>query len=220
MAETAEQSYLPALRFKALTPLFDTFVSVALREGAFKQRLVEQASVPRGGSVLDLGAGTGTLAIRLKRRHAHARVTGLDADPGILAIARRKAEQAQTEIDFVEALSTDIPLPDASQDTVVSTLFFHHLDGATKRRTLAEINRVLKPGGELHVGDWGRPRDPLQAALVVPVRAFDGFGVTADNVAGRLPQLATEAGLADARVRDSLRTPLGTLELLSARKPA
>jgi SAM-dependent methyltransferase len=212
--------YLPALRWRALTPLFDTVVRVTARETATKERLLDRAAVAPGEAVLDLGAGTGTLAIRLKQRCPAAQVTGLDADPDVLARARRKALAARCEIELVEGLSTALPFEAGSFDVVLSSLFFHHLAPADKRATLAEVRRVLKPGGRLHVADWGRPSDPLMAALFLTVRAFDGFDVTAENARGALPSLFEDAGLEDAAVRSRLRTALGTLTLYSARQPA
>ena len=112
-----------------------------------------------------------------------------------------------------------MPFADASFDVVLSTLFFHHLDPEVKRATLAEVARVLAPGGRLHVADWGRPSDPLMRALSLTVRAFDGFAVTTENVQGMLPRLFEDAGLEGAEVREELRTPLGTLARYGARKP-
>lgn len=211
---------IPALRWKALTPLFDAVVRITARETVMKQRLIAQADVRPGSVVLDVGAGTGTLAIRLEQGSPGARITALDADADILEIARAKARAAGAQVEFVEALSTEMPFGAASFDAVVSTLFFHHLDSDAKHATLREIHRVLKPGGELHVADWGRPGDPLMAALFLMVRAFDGFEVTADNAHGRLPALLAEAGLEAVSERDRLRTALGTVALYSARKPA
>jgi SAM-dependent methyltransferase len=211
--------YLPALRWRALTPLFDTVVRVTSRETATKERLLDQAGVAPGAAVLDLGAGTGTLAIKLKQRCPAARVTGLDADPAVLARARRKAAAARCDIELVEGLSTTLPFEAGSFDVVLSSLFFHHLTAADKRTTLAEVHRVLKPGGRLHVADWGRPSDPVMAALFLPVRALDGFDVTAENVRGALPALFEAAGLEDAAECRRLRTPLGTLSLYRALKP-
>jgi ubiquinone/menaquinone biosynthesis C-methylase UbiE len=218
MSERA--AYLPALRWKALTPAFDRVVRVTARERAMKQRLVESAGVAPGEAVLDVGAGTGTLAIRVKQLCPAALVVGLDADPDILALARTKAANADCAVELVEAPATEMPFPAESFDVVLSTLFFHHLTTDAKRATLSEVRRVLKPGGELHVADWGRPGDPVMAALFLSVRAFDGFGVTADNAHGRLPTLFAEAGLEDVSEGDRLRTALGTVALYSARKPA
>jgi len=213
-------AYLPALRWHALTPLFDPAVRVTTRERTFKRRLLDLAAVQPGEAVLDLGCGTGTLAIAQKRRRTDARVVGLDADPGVLARARAKAAADSQEVELVEALSTAVPFADASFDVVVSSLFFHHLEPAVKRATLAEVARVLKPAGRLHVADWGKPSDPFMRALFTTVRAFDGFGVTAENARGALPDLFENAGLEQARVQEQVRTPLGTLAIYGARKPS
>jgi ubiquinone/menaquinone biosynthesis C-methylase UbiE len=202
-----------------LTPAFDAVVRITARERAVKRRLLDQADVGANDAVLDLGAGTGTLAIWLKQGCPDARVTALDADPDVLALAHRKAAAAHCEIEFVEGFSTELPFPQSSFDAVLSTLFFHHLTGADKRRTLAEVHRVLKPGGELHVADYGKPSDPAMAALFYSVRVIDGFEVTRDNMRGALPQIFQQAGLEDAGERQQLRTALGTLALYSARKP-
>jgi ubiquinone/menaquinone biosynthesis C-methylase UbiE len=212
-------AYLPALRWKALTPMFDTVARVTARETRAKRDLLDQAGVSPGESVLDVGAGTGTLAVRLKQECPAAEVTGLDADPEILVRARAKAAAAGVHVEFVEGHSNELPFEPGSFDVVLSSLFFHHLRSPDKRATLAEMNRVLKPGGRLHVADWGKPSDPVTAAAFTLVRAFDGFEVTADNARGALPALFTGAGLEDAAERRRLRTMLGTLSLYSARKP-
>jgi hypothetical protein len=93
------------------------------------------------------------------------------------------------------------------------------VSGADKRRTAAEVARVLKPGGELHVIDLGRPPDPLMRAAVTTVRIFDGFERTRDNVAGALPAIFEEAGLEGATEVRRFRTPIGGLSLYRARRP-
>ena len=138
------REYLPALRWHALTPLFDSVVR-GHRAGADDQAIgvLNAAGVQSGEAVLDLGCGTGTLAIAQKRRCPDARVVGLDADPEVLARARGKALGESVEMELVEALSSAMPFADASFDVVLSTLFFHHLDPEVKRATLAEVARVL-----------------------------------------------------------------------------
>jgi ubiquinone/menaquinone biosynthesis C-methylase UbiE len=212
--------YLPALRFRALTRFFDPLISRGLPERRFKHRLLEQAAPEPGQRVLDLGCGTGTLAIMVKAAQPEAEVLGLDADPEILALAQGKAEAAGAKVRFEEGLATELPYEDRSFDHVLSTLFFHHLTGADKRRTAGEIARVLRPGGELHVADWGRPSDPLMWALFVgSVRLFDGLERTRDNAAGVLPQIFEQGGLERAAETDRMRTAFGTLALYHARKP-
>ena len=210
--------YLPALRFKALTPLFDGVVRTTMREQRFKGMLLDQSGLVPGQRVLDLGCGTGTLALMAAEREPGLDLIGLDADPEILARARRKAAAAGVEIQFDQGLSTELPYGDASFDRVCSTLFFHHLKPADKRRTANEVARVLKPAGELHVADFGPPGDPLMQLAFRTVRRFDGREETQDNLEGRLPTIFEQSGLSGATARASLRTFMGRLFLYSATK--
>jgi ubiquinone/menaquinone biosynthesis C-methylase UbiE len=211
-------TYLPALRFRSLTRFYDPFIRRTTREDSFKPRLLEQAAIGDGDRVLDLGCGTGTLAVMAKQASPGAEVTGLDADPEVLEQATEKAKRAEVAIAFRQGMSNELPYEDASFDRVLSSLFFHHLSGADKRTTLAEVTRVLKPRGELHVADFGRASDPVMLGIFTVLRLFDGLENTRDNAAGRLPQLFEEAGLVDATEHDRFRTAFGTLALYSAIK--
>jgi len=213
------RAYLPALRFKALTRFFDPLVGLAMPERRFKGALVQQADPKPGQRVLDVGCGTGTLALMIKKAEPGADVVGLDADPDILERARAKAEEAGVAIELDEGLSTELPYEDRSFDLIVSTLFFHHLTGADKRRTASEIVRVLRPGGVLHVADWGRQPDPLMRAAITGVRLFDGMEQTRDNVAGALPLIFEEAGFELPSETRRFRTVFGSLSLYRAGKP-
>jgi len=210
--------YLPALRFRMLTPLFDSVVRTTVRESTFKRALIEQAGLRAYQRVLDLGSGTGTLAVMAKRREPRCEVTGLDADREILELARRKAARAQLDVRFDQGLADELPYDAESFDRVLSTLFFHHLTGDEKRGTLAEVARVLRPGAELHLADWTAPGDPLQAVLSWQVRLLDGLDRTRENFAGKLPELLADAGFSAVREHQRLRTAFGTLGLLSGRR--
>lgn len=215
-----ERSYVPALGFGRLTGLYDPVVRLTTRETRFKRQLLEQAGIAPGQRVLDLACGTGTLAIAAKRRQPGAEITGIDGDPAVLARAREKAESEGIRIRFDEGRSERLPYPDGSFDLVLSSLFFHHVAREAKERTAHEIARVLKPGGELHVADWGPPGDPLTSVLFLAVRLFDGFDQTRDNARGRLPEIFESASLSDARERGRLRVVFGVLAFYSARRPA
>ena len=212
-----EAEFIPALRFNLLTPLFDVVAALTVRDGAIKRSVLAGARLVAGERVLDVGCGTGTLAVAAARHEEGVEVTGLDADPAILAKARRRAAAEGLSIRFDEGMSTALPHEDASFDVVLSTLFFHHLRDDAKHATAAEIIRVLRPGGRLVVGDLGRPHDPLmRAAVRATVQLLDGTTTTGLNVRGELPGLLTAAGLRQVSVRDRLRTPTGTYEVLTA----
>ncbi len=217
-ATRTEESYVPALAHDRLTPLFDPLVRLTIRERRFKTRLLAQAAIGARHRVLDIGCGTGTLAIMVKQAEPSADVVGLDGDPAILERGRAKVRDTGVDVQLDQGMSFDLPYEDESFDRVLSSLFFHHIKPDAKERTALEIHRVLKPGGELHVADFGKPADPLQAATFAVFRRFDGEEETRDNARGRLPAIFAAAGLVDARVNETLRTMFGTLAFYSARR--
>lgn len=211
--------YVPALGYEALTALYDPIVALTTRERIFKAALISQARIAAGHRVLDLACGTGTLAVWIKAQVPGAEVTGIDGDPKVLARARAKAEAARAAIRFDEGLSYELPYPDKTFDRVLSSLFFHHLSREDKLRTAREVFRVLRPGGELHVADWGKAANPLMRALFYAIQVLDGFPNTADNVLGRLPGAFRSAGFGDVAVKGELSTVFGTMTLYRAGRP-
>lgn len=220
MQKPSDPKYVPALRFHWLTPSYDAVVGATTRERTFKQALIRQARIERGQSVLDLACGTGTLAIWIKESQPQANVIGVDGDPAILRLASRKAQKASVSVQFSHALSYELPYPEAHFDRVVSSLFFHHLTWENKQRTAKELFRVIKPGGELHVADWGRADNALMRALFLFVQVFDGFKNTQDNVSGKLIGIFEQAGFEHVSQRQTFSTVFGTMALYNAVKPS
>ncbi|HYI98500.1 MAG TPA: methyltransferase domain-containing protein [Thermoleophilaceae bacterium] len=219
-AKTPTRDFKPALRFDFLTGLFDPVVAVSTRERTFKRLAIERARLQPGERVLDLGCGTGTLALMAHAAQPSAEIAGLDADPAILERARAKTADAGAPIAFHEGFSNQLPFGDGEFDAVVSTLFFHHLSDADKRATAAEALRVLAPAGRVVVADLGRPQDPaMRVVAAATVQLLDGRPTTSLNVAGGLPGVFSDAGFERVAVTDRLRTPIGTIELLTAHRP-
>ena len=218
--QPSESKYVPALGFHWLTPYYDAVVGTTTRERSFKQALIKQARFAPGQRVLDLASGTGTLAIWIKQHQPHASVTGVDGDPAILSLATHKAQKANVSVQFDRALSYSLPYPAAHFDRVVSSLFFHHLSWENKERTAQELFRILKPGAELHVADWGRADNALMRGLFLFVQLLDGFRNTQDNVSGRLITLFEQAGFVEVTQRETFSTIYGTMALYSAVKPS
>lgn len=137
--------------------LFDTFLFRGrLRE--LRARTLELARFRGGEVVLDVGCGTGTLALAAKDRVGETgRVVGVDPGPRQIARARSKAARQNRAVDFQLGVIERLAFPDQSFDVVLSTMMMHHLPDDLKRRGLAEIARVLKSGGRLVIADFKRP---------------------------------------------------------------
>ncbi|MBV6395071.1 MAG: Ubiquinone/menaquinone biosynthesis C-methyltransferase UbiE [Anaerolineales bacterium] len=205
--------YIPALSFKWLTPLYDPLLKWVMREETFKRKLVQQANIQSQMKVLDLGCGTGTLTLMLKRAQPEAQVTGLDGDPQVLAIARDKSHN--TNIQWDEGLASSLPYPDSTFDRVVTSLVIHHLVTDDKRRAFKEIFRVLKPHGELHVLDFGAPHSSLTRFMTTYMRRLEE---TADNFDGLIPLFVAEAGFGGVKEAENFVTVFGPISIIQAVK--
>jgi ubiquinone/menaquinone biosynthesis C-methylase UbiE len=209
-------SYIPALRFKWLTPLYDPLLKWVMREETFKRKLTQQANIQPGMKVLDLGCGTGTLTLMLKNSCPEAEITGMDGDAQVLDVARQKTRGANIQWD--EGLASSLPYPDSAFDRVVTSLVIHHLVTDDKRRAFKEIYRVLrspdpasgKPNGELHVLDFGAPRSLLARFITTYMRRLEE---TADNFDGLIPRFVTEAGFGGVKEAQHFVTIFGPLSL-------
>lgn len=216
MAAEAEPRYVPAARWQVLSKLYDPIISLTMREERFRGQMRERvvSDLPSGGVAVDVGCGTGTFAIALAAQRADAAVKGVDGDPQILTLARRK--EGAGAVEWCQGLAQTLPFGDASADAVTISLVLHHLLPEDKRAALTEIKRILKPGGRLHVADWGKPHDPLLSAAFFFLQAIDGFDRTADHRAGRLPAFISGAGFSSVERYGRLRTAFGSLDLLTA----
>ena len=122
-----------------------------------RKTTVDQALIKPGDSVLDVGCGTGEVTLPAKARAGNGNVYGIDPAPEMIAVARSKAARKKLDIDFRVGVIEALPFPDSSIDVVTSSLMMHHLPDDLKVRGLAEIYRVLKPGGRLLIADFMRP---------------------------------------------------------------
>ncbi len=125
------------------------------REGKFRRTILDEAQLAPGESVLDVGCGTGTLALAAKERAgASSTVHGIDATPGMIGIARRKAAKTSVNVEFQVGLIEEIPFPDETFSLVLSSLMLHHLPVELQKTGLEEIGRVLKADGRFVAVDF------------------------------------------------------------------
>ncbi|BBM87055.1 class I SAM-dependent methyltransferase [Candidatus Uabimicrobium amorphum] len=205
------EEYIPALKYNFLTPLYDFLLRWTLRESTFKSALVRQANIREQHQILDIGCGTGTLTLLTKQMHPQSQIFGIDGDSTILEIAKRKS--MSTNIQFDRGMCYALPYSDNSFDRAISSLLFHHLTTDNKKKTLKEIFRILKPGGEVHIADWGKAQDPIMRTAFLLIQMLDGFKTTTDNVKGQLLCFLSEADFQEVKEVKKYRTVYGTLSL-------
>lgn len=212
----ADRAYLPAAGLDLLLPLYDPLVKL-LGADRVRRKLFEQASVQPDQRVLDIGCGTGTFAVSIKRWLPGVEVIGLDPDPKALARSRRKAERAGVSVRFDQGVANALPYSDAYFDRVFSSLMFHHLPHDTKLGTMREVRRVLKPSGSLHLLDFeqegSRSHNPLARWLHSSERMQDN---RREQILGWM----REAGFIEPRLVDSDRPIFGKIIYLTARTSA
>jgi SAM-dependent methyltransferase len=229
--------FLPGMSRAWLMPWYDVVARFRGLDRLYR-RTVELAQVGPGQRVLDVGCGTGNLTRAVLRATPDATVTGLDPDGSSLRLAARKLRRGRGgEVTLVRGFAHRLPVPDASQDHVVSSLALHHVPAEEKERLAAEIARVLRPGGRVTVADFAgdhasghghdggthrshERRGPGSGHRHQPGHGPGSRGHDADNADGGIERLLTAAGLTGARTLE--RTPLlgDSVVLVQARRPA
>ncbi len=189
------RTYLPAAGHHWSLPLYDPLVKL-LGGNAARALLLDQAAVRSRDRVLDIGCGTGSLAVLIKRRYPDVEVVGLDPDPRALARARRKGERTALSIQLDQGFSDELPYPEGAFDRVFSSFMLHHLEATEKERTLREVRRVLKPGARFHLLDFAAPESDSAGRLA---RWLHSSHRLKDNSDEQILSLMRQAGLADPK---------------------
>jgi ubiquinone/menaquinone biosynthesis C-methylase UbiE len=216
-----ETTYTPPLGFAVLTPLYDRAVRVMTREAAWRTRLVERIDARKGETVLDVGSGTGSLAIALTTAAPGCRFKGIDPDPAAVELARNKAARAGSSATFEQG-SFDGPAAheDDVVDKVTCSLVLHQVPMAEKRRLLRAMFDRLRPGGQMFIADYGlQPTFIMRLAFRLTVQMLDGRSDTQPNADGILPPLIEEAGFEGMTLLDSFDTATGRIDIIRAEKP-
>jgi ubiquinone/menaquinone biosynthesis C-methylase UbiE len=201
---TSERRYLPAAGKDAFLPLYDPITKLFGFQRAL-DGLLAQAALRPHHAILDVGCGTGTLAVAVSARCPGVRVTGLDPDPKALARARRKAERAGAAVQLDRGFADALPYGEGTFDRVFSSMMFHHLPTEDRARVLAEIRRVLKPGGRLEFLDFAGSGHSVLAHV------FHGRRGTQAAGEDRLLRRMKEAGFSEARKIGEQRTFFGPI---------
>lgn len=178
-------------------PVYDMLEPLLMlgKLSANNQRIVDLLALQPQHRVLDLGCGTGILTRAIGDyldAAAGGMALGIDAAAAMIRIAAKKRQSTTCRFDVAAAES--LPYDDASFDSVVSSLFFHHVDRDLKERALRESFRVLRPGGLLVVADMHTPITVMGKLLSYGARWFFMQPEIGENIDGILPDVMRAAG--------------------------
>jgi ubiquinone/menaquinone biosynthesis C-methylase UbiE len=210
-----EHDYIPAAGRDALLPGYDLLTRLLGMNKAY-DKLVAQADLAPGLRILEIGCGTGNVTTRVKRAEPGADVVGTDPDPLALARAQRKAG-GMSGIRFERAYAQELPFADGEFDRVLSSMMLHHLDYDVKAGAAAEIHRVLRPGGVLHIVDIG---GPVTASDGLMARRMLRSPHIAGNLGDAIPRLLRSVGFECTEVGTRRSRFIGRLIFYRATRPA
>ena len=210
--------FIPALGYDFLSDYYDLAIKLTMPEKKFRNKLIDYINPQENEKILEFGFGTAQNIIILKQRFPDCNIQGIDIDPKIKTIAEYKLNRAGIETPLFLYDGDKLPFEDNSFDKVYSSLVFHQLDRIIKLKCLLEINRILKPNGELIIGDWGKAKTKWMRFSFYLVQLLDGFKTTTDNVNGLMIKYITDAGFKNALEVDYINTSIGTYSYYKAEK--
>jgi ubiquinone/menaquinone biosynthesis C-methylase UbiE len=216
---SSEKAFTPALGRLAPARFFD-LAAVATRERRWRALVVRYASPGPNDLIVDVGCGTGSLALLFRRRQPGARVIGVDPDERMIASARRKAQDAGLSLELRIGMGDELAtvVETGEVDLVVSSLVLHQCPMHMKRAILASMAEVLRPGGRLVIADYGRQRTRLMRTAFRIVQLADGVADTQPNADGVLPKLISSAGFRDVLEVEAVSTLTGSISVYTAKR--
>ena len=216
-----QTSFTPALGRPGLTRAYDLAIRLLTRERTWRGALLQQLAPKEGESILDVGCGTGSFAIMLKRAAPGARVVGLDPDPVVLAIAAAKARTAGVQIEWRQDYANQAADLGVSFDKAVSSLVFHQVPLAGKRAGIAAMFQAVRRGGEVHIADYALQRNTLMRTLFrLTVQLVDGVADTRPNADGMIETILSDLTGEETSVERVIGTPTGAISLFRASRIA
>lgn len=204
----------------ALRRLYDPALHLTLPECRLRSTLLDQAGITTGHTVLDVGSGTGSLLMLLSERVLGATLIGVEPDAGMMHLALKKNRHSPAMIRWTSGSALSLPFKSEAFDRVLITFVLHHLNTANKELALAEIFRVLRPTGRLHVADWGKAHTTLMRIAGLSLKIFEPREGLEANLHGRLPELCRRAGFHSVTQTSTMSTIFGTVTLMRATRPA
>jgi ubiquinone/menaquinone biosynthesis C-methylase UbiE len=204
-----QKAYLPAMGTDRLLPLYDVVARLAGAPRVYRA-VIDAADLRPGLRVLDVGCGTGSLLAAAARRASGLDITGLDPDPRVLRRARRKLARAGATARLDQGYAQELPYADGAFDLVLSSLMLHHLGDGAKEGMLAEVRRVLAPGGVLLLADL---TGPMHGHGLLRRRHRHG---PRPEFAASIPDLLRDAGLREVTEVGRVQARVGSVGLFRA----
>lgn len=184
----------------------EIFAEYDLVEPEFRDAVAARATATPG-RILDVACGTGESTLAWRRRFPDAEICAIDVSPFMLAVAERKLAGHGVTIRCADA--EQLPFEDDSFDLVTASLLFHEMPEAPAARALAEMHRIVRPGGEIVVTEPYNPKGRILHPIPFPEPYLKEFLDTDWDAA------FARAGFADVAVEE---TPEGWIR--AARRPA
>jgi len=214
----SDKDFTPAAGYAVLTPLYDIAVSLVTREDVWRTALLKRIAPNDSERLLDVGCGTGSLAIRLKSLNPKAEIHGIDPDGEILRRASAKAIKKGVDISFHQGFLLPTSVSTLGRfSKVVSSLVFHQTPIEEKRNILNSITKILEPNGTLYIADYGLQRTTLMKTLFRrTIQILDGYEDTQPNAEGCLPKLMEDVGFCNIAEVQVIPTITGSISIYVA----
>lgn len=211
------QEFTPAAGRFAPTGFYDRGVSLLTREAVWRSELLQLLGPANGETILDVGCGTGSLALLIKRAAPGAHVVGLDPDPQALSIARRKANAAGIRIEWRQGFAREAA-DGGAFDKVVSSLVFHQVQVEEKKAGMAAMFAAANAGGTICIADYARQGAWPMRQLFRVIQVLDGRANTEPNANGFLESALSLLCGRVVVARSAISTPTGTISIFLEKK--
>jgi ubiquinone/menaquinone biosynthesis C-methylase UbiE len=207
-SDPAHPSFVPRASFDLAIPYYDALIGWLLRDDVMRRALLDDSRIASGHQALELGCGTGELAVMLVLRAPYADVYALDSNPRKLARAIGKSWEAGHPFRVFRGVAQRLPFPSESIDRVYLSFLLSWLPRRLKLEALREARRVLFRDGSLHIVDFAPPVTRWDCLLANTILRFRHARPLLN---GELPALLAETGFTCARQTGIVRAPAGRL---------